>query len=119
VPHSGHSGSVAYAFEILLEIELHLHSYAIFEQVLFLFDQFGRKVSKAVFGKLAVSGATEIHLGIQYLMATFVALAPGFILEELDHCPTVGTFSIKDRVKLPESRVLSRAFHCSLAFLPP
>jgi len=109
---------MAYPLEIQLEIEFHLNRDPVLEEIFFLLYQFRRKVAEAVLGKLAVSCATKIHLGIEHLVPALLARSPGLIFEKLDLVAAVGAFGIEYRVEFPKPWVLSWAFHVLLS-LPP
>jgi hypothetical protein len=100
--------------EIASKIALHFNGHAVFQEILFLAQQFRRQVSQTLLSILTIGGTAKIHLWIQKLVPTVLAPASGVVLEEFHPMTTFGARGLKDGPRFPVTAVLSRTFHLTL-----
>ena len=110
-------GGASNAFEVSLKGLFHFYGDTVFEEVLTFGQQLWGQFAKALFSKLAVRCATEIHLRVDEFLATVLALPRALILEEFHCMATLGTLRFKDGSRLPETTVLTGALHGVLLVL--
>ena len=89
----------------------HFYSHAVFQQIFFLGQQFGRQIPDALLGILAVGGAAKIHFGIDKPMTAAAALAGGVIFKKFYIVTALRAFYIKNCPFLPVLGILSGTFH--------
>jgi hypothetical protein len=102
---------MADALEIGLQMPFHRNGHAIFEKLLLPGRQFGGQVAHTLLGVLAISGATEVHFGVDETMPAMAASARGVIFEKLHMAAALGAFDVKNGIRIPVLGVLTRAFH--------
>jgi hypothetical protein len=99
------------AFEVLLEVLLHLDGDTVSKQILSLSHELGREVAQTLGRELAIGSTAEVHLGVHELVPALFALPRRLILEELHLVSTFRAPGFEDGARFPISAVLSRAFH--------
>ena len=104
-------------FKVPTDAAFYFDGKTVLEKIVTFRKQFRSQISQALFGKLTVTGTTEIHSWINNFVLAATALSGRFILEELHFIPAMGTINIKNVPWLPISRILTGAFHEKLLSL--